>query len=1043
MSGISTRSALSADRPFPGLRPYRFEDKDFFFGRQDQIFALYRLFDHSRFVAVVGSSGSGKSSLVRAGLLPLLSKESQEPTGRIWKMIQMHPGDAPLESLAASMAQQFFPNDDASVAAARRERFGFELRRSSFGMSDTLQEIDDLGNTSIVLVVDQFEELFRYARRQAEGDPEAQRHEEATQFVQVLLAASRDRALNVYVLLTMRSDFIGDCANFHSLPEAVSASQFLVPSLTRNQREEAIRLPIENAGATIEPELVERLLNDSSDDVDQLPVLQHCVLRVWEAAGLSAAATGSHARCLTARNYEDVGGIAHALSKHADEILEGLRGAELAVQQVFRSLAEIDLEGRIVRRALPYKDLLAETGVTADQLRTVVDRFRDDDCSFLTPSKWEKPELTDGTRVDVGHEALLRRWERVSGDPRTGSHYTGWIREEVADGRAYRGLLAMAESRDRISTDTVEERWKRWKERPRTAAWAERYGGHIEDVERLFTESLNVLEAERERQHRQAEAEREQERRRIEDAAERQRMKLEAEAAREREAAALHLARVTRTAAIAISLLLLIAVGVSLLALWQRSVIANQQAAVAEQNIQTSLKLATAAQDEIQGLLDRGEITVAGAKVLLDSAKTMYPQFIGRDQDSEMVSSLAKLLLAFADTYMALQDHKTALQVSKQAQTTAQQLVATDTNNGDYQFLLYRADYSRGDAEAYTPASVPDAMQDYQAALGIAQTFAKSDPTHYVWMQRVPFIMHKIADTYQQLEQPKQALATYQSALDINQQLATDHPNIFELQRDLATSLTRVGDAEADADRSGALVKYENALVIRQALATQHPTDASMQSNLSVAYNRVADILVLQTRFADASIDYNAALAIRQNLAKSDRGNPTWQGNLAAEYGHIGDMLVAKKDFSGAVDNYKQAAAIRNALSTLDPYNYSWLENLADSDVKLAAALADQGDLAAALHEHESALALRKKIAAEFPDETARQRALIDEYVAIGDVLVKQNDPGSAAEQYQNALNVAQDFQAKHPADTSLTSDLQLITQKIESLKVYSTTSQP
>jgi energy-coupling factor transporter ATP-binding protein EcfA2 len=108
MSGTSTRSALSADRPFPGLRPYRFEDKDFFFGRQDQIFALYRLFDHSRFVAVVGSSGSGKSSLVRAGLLPVLSKETQEPTGRTWKMIQMHSGDAPIESLAAAMAQQFF-----------------------------------------------------------------------------------------------------------------------------------------------------------------------------------------------------------------------------------------------------------------------------------------------------------------------------------------------------------------------------------------------------------------------------------------------------------------------------------------------------------------------------------------------------------------------------------------------------------------------------------------------------------------------------------------------------------------------------------------------------------------------------------------------------------------------------------------------------------------------------------------------------------------------------------------------------------------------
>src|ERR1700691_1191444 len=102
MSNASRRPGLSADRPFPGLRPYRLEDEDFFFGRGDQIFSLYRLFDHSRFVAVVGSSGSGKSSLVRAGLLPLLARESREPTGRTWNIIQMHPGDTPIDNLATA-----------------------------------------------------------------------------------------------------------------------------------------------------------------------------------------------------------------------------------------------------------------------------------------------------------------------------------------------------------------------------------------------------------------------------------------------------------------------------------------------------------------------------------------------------------------------------------------------------------------------------------------------------------------------------------------------------------------------------------------------------------------------------------------------------------------------------------------------------------------------------------------------------------------------------------------------------------------------------
>jgi hypothetical protein len=107
---------------------------------------------------------------------------------------------------------------------------------------------------------------------------------EATQFVQILLDADRRRIQNVRVLITMRSDFIGDCANLHGLSEAVSATQYLVPNLTRSQLEEAIRNPIEKAGGTIEPELVERLLNDCGDELDQLPVLQHCLMRLWDRA---------------------------------------------------------------------------------------------------------------------------------------------------------------------------------------------------------------------------------------------------------------------------------------------------------------------------------------------------------------------------------------------------------------------------------------------------------------------------------------------------------------------------------------------------------------------------------------------------------------------------------------------------------------------------------------------------------------------------------------------------------------------------------------
>lgn len=274
--------ALSAERPFPGLRPFGYDDREYFFGREDQVYALYRLLDHSRFIAVIGSSGSGKSSLVRAGLLPLIKEESEGEGGRDWRSITFTPADAPISRLAdalMALAPEEEAGDDRGI---RRERIEFALRRSSFGLGEALGEIPNLSGKSLLLVVDQFEELFRFAGNRI-GD--AVWRDEAANFVQLLLEVCRARSRSVYVLITMRSDFIGDCARFHGLPEAVSSSQFLVPSLTRDQRQDVIRKPIEKAGATIEPALVERLLNDVGHELDELPVLQHCLSRLWERAG--------------------------------------------------------------------------------------------------------------------------------------------------------------------------------------------------------------------------------------------------------------------------------------------------------------------------------------------------------------------------------------------------------------------------------------------------------------------------------------------------------------------------------------------------------------------------------------------------------------------------------------------------------------------------------------------------------------------------------------------------------------------------------------
>jgi WD40 repeat protein len=452
------------------MRAFGYEQRKLFFGREQQSYALYRL-TYFGFIAVIGASGSGKSSLVRAGLFPLLL-DAQEL--RPWRIATMMPGGAPFERLADALAT-LGPDEGDDARNVRRERIEYLLRRSSSGIADALDEMLELAENSILIVVDQFEELFR--------NTTAESRDEIAAFVQVLLQLHRRRP-TAHVLITMRSDFIGDCAQFTGLPEAVAETQYLVPSLSREQRRAAISKPLAATGGAIEPTLVERLLNDVGFENDQLPVLQHALARMWIVAHRRSVATLT----LTERDYRDVGSLAGAISQHADEITRELEGRQRVVEAVFRALSERDADGRAVRRILTLGELVAESGMAEGDVRAVVDRFRARDCGFLLPAGGG---LTLYSRIDVVHEALLRRWHSItSSDPAE----VGWLEREDDDGRYYRSLLARLDGGETtLQLDRVSERFAWWTSAPHTDAWAKRYGGRRDLVERFFAQSLSAL----------------------------------------------------------------------------------------------------------------------------------------------------------------------------------------------------------------------------------------------------------------------------------------------------------------------------------------------------------------------------------------------------------------------------------------------------------------------------------------------------------------------------------------------------------------------
>ena len=313
MSGQS-----NLQNPFVGLRPFESEDSLYYFGRRGQVKALLRKLHQTRFLAVVGSSGCGKSSLVRAGLIPNLEAGFLVQDRDFWHIAIMKPGDAPLANLAQALLKVLGESSESEAL----EDYTNSLRRRGaqavLGKSLSVLKRD----ANLLLLVDQFEELFRFHQ---EGDSG---QEEALDFVNILLRLTEQIEVPIFICLTMRSDFLGDCDAFQGLPEAMNRSQYLVPRLTRQQRREAIAGPIHLTGAKIAPRLLDRLLNENIGTRDDLPILQHALMRTWVQWAVDGHGP------IDMVHYDTIHTVKNALNKHADEALDELNDADQALDWI-------------------------------------------------------------------------------------------------------------------------------------------------------------------------------------------------------------------------------------------------------------------------------------------------------------------------------------------------------------------------------------------------------------------------------------------------------------------------------------------------------------------------------------------------------------------------------------------------------------------------------------------------------------------------------------------------------------------------------------
>ena len=407
--------------PFPGLRPFTQEEDYLFFGREEQTIELLQRLGSNRFVAVVGTSGSGKSSLVRCGLLSELLGGRMLEAGASWEVAVTHPGGNPLAILTDALLSADLYDREQEHA---RENLLATLSRSHFGLVEAVKQADLAEGTNFLLVVDQFEEIFRF------HEAGQVQQEAANEFVSLLLEAAAQKEVPVFVVLTMRSDFIGECGQFEGLAEMVNRSEFLIPRLTREQYKRVIEGPIKVAGGQITPRLLQRLLNDLGQQADQLPCLQHALMRTW-----NVWAEKGDTESLDLDDYQRVGKMSQALSLHADEIYESLAGdRERALcQGIFQALTVEESNSRGIRRPQRLGHLSRILEVSTDELVPIIDAYRQSGVTFLMPSP--EVELTDQTIIDISHESLMRVWTRLR----------QWVEEETQAAGIY---LRLSESAD-------------------------------------------------------------------------------------------------------------------------------------------------------------------------------------------------------------------------------------------------------------------------------------------------------------------------------------------------------------------------------------------------------------------------------------------------------------------------------------------------------------------------------------------------------------------------------------------------------------------
>lgn len=481
---VLTELQPDSTNPFPGLRPFTVDECHLYFGREGQVDEILLKLATHRFVCVMGYSGSGKSSLMSCGLVPVLYGGFVSHSSPHWHVIITRPGTSPIENLAESVIQYMvqqkrIQQEDLPIY---RSIVLSVLRSGSHGLAEVSRFLQTFRLDNVFFMLDQFEELFRYHDSSESGEVE----DDAQAYVNLILHAIQQTHIPIYVALTMRSDFIAKCAAYPGLTQVVNNSNYLVPQMTREQKKLAIEGPIAVAGGKISQRLVKKLLSDMGKNQDQLPILQHALMRTWDY-WINNHEPGEP---MDLRHYNAIGRIEQALSQHANEVLDELSPREKEIAEVlFKSITEKSTDSRGMRRPGKLGLIAQLADADEEEMIAVVEHFRKPGRSFLMPP--HTVALNSESVIELSHESLMRIWTRLN----------SWVDEEFESAQMYKRLSDAAAMYQIGKTGLwrppdlqLALNWQK-KQRP-TREWAQRYDEAFERAIVFLDTSRITYEAE-------------------------------------------------------------------------------------------------------------------------------------------------------------------------------------------------------------------------------------------------------------------------------------------------------------------------------------------------------------------------------------------------------------------------------------------------------------------------------------------------------------------------------------------------------------------